>query len=101
MPYLEQGEYYSEFGNFDVRITVPKNYVVAATGELQDEDEKKWLLTRGNFTWEPMKQKIKSKGGIVKTTIQRFPLRLRTQKHFVTYRIIFMILPGLPTNALS
>ena len=46
MPYLNQGEFYSEFGNFDVRITVPKNYVVAATGELQDEEEKKWLKTR-------------------------------------------------------
>lgn len=43
MPYLDQGEFYSEFGNFDVRITLPKNYVVAATGELQNEEEKKWL----------------------------------------------------------
>jgi hypothetical protein len=24
IPYLDQGEFYSEFGNFDVRITVPK-----------------------------------------------------------------------------
>lgn len=46
MPYLDQGEFYSEFGNFDVRITVPKNYVVAATGELQNEDEKQWLKKR-------------------------------------------------------
>jgi len=36
IPYLDQGEFYSEFGNFDVRITVPREYVVAATGELQD-----------------------------------------------------------------
>jgi hypothetical protein len=36
MPYLDQGEFYSEFGSFDVRITLPQNYVVAATGELQD-----------------------------------------------------------------
>ncbi len=34
MPYLNQGEFYSEFGNFDVSITVPANYLVAATGEL-------------------------------------------------------------------
>ena len=46
MPYLDQGEFYSEFGNFDVNITVPKDYVVAATGDLQNEDEKKWLLER-------------------------------------------------------
>ena len=41
--YLDQGEFFSEFGNFHVQITVPENYVVAATGELQNEDEVKWL----------------------------------------------------------
>lgn len=39
MPYLDQGEYYSEFGNFDVTITVPANYTVAASGDLQNEEE--------------------------------------------------------------
>lgn len=42
-PYLDQGEFYSEFGNFDVSISVPKNYIVAATGDLQNEDEKNRL----------------------------------------------------------
>ena len=45
MPYLDQGEFYSEFGNYDVRITLPKEYVVAATGELQNEEEKAWMKT--------------------------------------------------------
>lgn len=40
MPYLDQGEFYSEFGSFDVRITLPDNYVVGATGELQNPDER-------------------------------------------------------------
>jgi hypothetical protein len=46
MPYLDQGEFYSEFGSYDVSITLPKNYVVAATGELQDKEEIEWLKTR-------------------------------------------------------
>jgi peptidase M1-like protein len=40
IPYLDQGEFYSEYGNFDVRITLPKDYVVGATGELQDSPGK-------------------------------------------------------------
>jgi len=39
MPYLDQGEFYSEFGSFEVSITLPKNYVVASTGDLEDNDE--------------------------------------------------------------
>ncbi|MFY7964074.1 MAG: M1 family metallopeptidase [Chitinophagaceae bacterium] len=35
MPYLDQGEFYSEFGSFEVTITLPNEYLVAATGELQ------------------------------------------------------------------
>jgi hypothetical protein len=39
MPYLDQGEYYSEFGSFDVSITLPANYTVGATGNLQNPTE--------------------------------------------------------------
>ena len=39
MPYLDQGEFYSEFGSFDVKITLPSNYVVGATGDLTEESK--------------------------------------------------------------
>lgn len=56
MPYLNQGEFYSEFGSFDVSITLPKNYLVGATGELQNEDERKFLIDQAaayaNLPWE-------------------------------------------------
>lgn len=31
----QQSEFYADFGNFDVKLTVPKGYTVGATGELQ------------------------------------------------------------------
>lgn len=43
MPYLDQGEFYSEFGKYDVSITLPKNYILMATGNLQTESEKAFL----------------------------------------------------------
>ena len=87
VPYLDQGEFYSEFGNFDVTITVPENYVVAATGDLQNEEEKKWLLNRSTFAWEPQKEKIKTKYGQTQTKTHLFPASspgLKTLKYTQT-----------------
>ena len=52
MPYLDQGEFYSEFGRFDVSITLPANYLVAATGNLQNPDELQRLDSLSSITAE-------------------------------------------------
>lgn len=71
MPYLDQGEFYSEFGNFDVQITLPENYVVAATGNLQTAAERRWLKTLSAIVSEDKetsgkKNSIKKDSGLTK-----------------------------------
>jgi hypothetical protein len=38
-PYLDQGEFYSEYGTFKVNVTLPSSYVVAATGKMETISE--------------------------------------------------------------
>ncbi len=45
-PFLGQGEWYLEYGDFEVALTVPRDFVVAATGELQNPEE---VLTPGQI----------------------------------------------------
>lgn len=69
MPYLDNGEFYSEFGKFDVQINVPQKYIVAATGNLvdqQDVDGRKILRYQENnihdFAWFADSNYIVKKG---------------------------------------
>ncbi|MFM2138584.1 MAG: hypothetical protein RJA57_891, partial [Bacteroidota bacterium] len=80
MTYLDQGEFYAEFGDYDVRITLPANYVVAATGRLQDENERNWLRNRSGFSWQPVKQRIKNPAGQYITRYQNVPASDKNNK---------------------
>jgi hypothetical protein len=52
MTYLDQGEFYSEYGSYDVNITLPANYVVGATGNLQNKEEIKMLdILAADTSW--------------------------------------------------
>ena len=74
MPYLDQGEFFSEFGRFDVIITLPQNYVVAATGELVDAPkEERFLESRASYHWEPVIRKVKTRGGGIRKITESSP----------------------------
>jgi hypothetical protein len=38
-PYLGQGEFYLEYGDFDYEVTVPAGYIVAGSGTLQNPEQ--------------------------------------------------------------
>ncbi|MFZ4059240.1 MAG: M1 family metallopeptidase, partial [Ferruginibacter sp.] len=84
IPYLDQGEFYSEWGNYKVQITVPQNYVVAATGELQDQTEKDWLLTKmGNIKVAPKVKSIIPNNKDKKTTPPIATASISKTLHFI------------------
>lgn len=56
MSYLDQGEFYSEFGNYDVSITIPKNYILMATGDLQNAEELDFLNKKAKLTSQLIKE---------------------------------------------
>lgn len=39
LPYMSVGEFYTDFGDYEVAITVPRDHIVGATGVLQNEPE--------------------------------------------------------------
>jgi len=73
MPYLDQGEFYNNFGNYEVAITLPKNYVLAATGNLQEESEKQFLLGRNKAVQIEVPKKKKDIFAKMVNTTDNFP----------------------------
>jgi len=49
MPYLDMGEFYSEYASYKVNITVPAAYVVSATGVLQTSQEMESYKAIGSY----------------------------------------------------
>lgn len=84
MPYLTLGEFYSEYGSFEVNITLPKNYVVGATGDLQTPSEIEWMNNKSG------------RSRLFHQQIKDFLLLIRNSKPFNSNKKMFMILPGLP-----
>ena len=48
-PYIGAGEFYLEFGSFDVTLTVPASYIVAATGDLRNPEQVLTLAQRNRL----------------------------------------------------
>lgn len=49
MPYLDMGEFYSEYASYNVHITLPAQYVVSATGVLQTAGEADAYKSAGGY----------------------------------------------------
>ena len=81
MPYLDQGEFYSEYGSFDVSITLPQNYLLAATGDRigNTDDEMKFLNQKVIDTEEKIIT-YKKGGDISFISDMSFPKSSRTFK---------------------
>jgi hypothetical protein len=82
MPYLDQGEFYSEFASFRVQITLPDNFVVAATGVLKNPEEMDWLKSRRNFSM-PSMVKLKTAPG--KKPVYQDPVPSATKTKTLVY----------------
>lgn len=51
--YLDQSDFYGDFGTYDVFVTLPNNYIVASSGKLiENEEEYNWLSLLAQQTEE-------------------------------------------------
>lgn len=77
MPYLNMGEFYSEFGRYEVSITLPENYVVAATGVCRSTSEIEFLKQKLVETDSVLKKGI-SKEEMARDTFPKSSDKMKT-----------------------
>ena len=81
MPYLDMGEFYSEFGNFDVTITLPSKYVVGASGVLQTASEIEFLNRKEAETRERFSKNAPEKGAAKLDTFPASTSEMKTIRY--------------------
>lgn len=95
IPYLNQGEFYSEFGSFDVEITLPENYVIGSTGDLQTQSEIDFLNqkvdnTKRNYQLKSFKDDLKIESSEKLKTVRYIQSRVHDFAWFAdkTYEVL-------------
>ena len=86
MSYLDQGEFYSEYGNYDVTITLPEHYTVASSGDLQDSAELVRLDSLAADTdWKNIRMLGKTKKVPISTTTKTLHYRGENMHDFAWF----------------
>jgi len=100
--YHSNGEYYADFGNYNVSITVPSDYTVAASGVLRETEEKGGMNTWHfhahdviDFTWTCSPHYVVSETAYKNTTIRyySYPYKVHLKERYfstIKYAMSFL-----------